>query len=396
MSKKLITPTYFNDSFYIYYSDGIEQGKAMYLFEMSGNTIVRFVPLRYLGKNPEIVLPNSPMVFISDNASREEMDKLKADGKKSFFYECVVHKNQRYVRTDEMRSIVIGQGVFKDYNFVTLINPSSRPLSWHPKAFRKGAHVNFVAPKGAVLKVVEHEYALYKKDGKTVYDKEFYPLVANKDIFDAIDGHMSTSKDKYKFVREDKVELPHITVNDRQFVSGGIIEDINPELTGDREYTISADEIYANRETKKGGPSTELIDYTNEYLKSFPYIQEIAKILFTKTSNEDLAVIHDDEYFSLDVGYKVATISFTSKGRFNFYIENEFESFGLSVYEDGAAKDGTRMSFYMAGNTQSSPTVVDPKELFNKFSEDDKESFNKLVYDTLDELQEKYLDDPVM
>lgn len=401
MGYKLITPTYFNGGqTYIYFSDGEETGKAMYMFFVSGNKITKFMPLRYLGKKPTIVLPLNPTVYIPQNASRKEMQELEKQieqGKKehSFFFEANLHKNQRYVSNDEMDNMIIGEGVFKDYNNITIIHPSKCPLTWEEGAFKKYAHVNFVAPEGATLKVVEFSYPIWNKNNKKVYEKQCYPLIGNESIFMEIDGYTSTSKERYKFVPQDKINLPLVTINEKQCLRGREVVDLVPENT-QNETLLSDYEIYDQRDSYSGGPSKEIINQANKYLKGFPDVQEIVKLLFTKSSSSPLT--KHNEYFSLNVEHKEVAISLTTKGRFTFYIENEFESFGVSANEnDVLDQDGSKMSFYMAGDTQKSSEIVETKELFNKFSEDDKDSFNELVSDTLEELQNKYLyDEQVM
>ena len=238
MEKKLIIPTYYaRNDVYIYFDSGEETGKAMYEFFMSGNRIVNFTPLRQVPyyndfNKPDytIVLPVSPDVYTPRNLARKEMEERKET---SFFYENGLHLNQSYVRDDE-GALVIGEGIFRDYKKLTLVHASNCPLTWEPGTFKKNANIDIIAPEGFELRIIEHSYPTWNKRDERVYKKEYYPLVGNKKIFDEIDGYMSTTKNKYRYVSKEKIaDLPNITINERQYVDGGVIKDV---LAHEREF----------------------------------------------------------------------------------------------------------------------------------------------------------------
>ena len=231
MEKNLIIPTYYaHNDVYIYFDSGEETGKAMYQFFMSGNRIVKFTPLRqfpyyYDFGKPDytIVLPVNPYVYIPRNISRKEMEERKES---SFLYENGLHLNQSYVRDDEV-ALVISEGIFKDYKKLKLVHASNRPLTWEPGAFKNNAQIEIVAPEGFELRIIEHAYPTWNKRDERVYQKEYYPLIGNKKIFDEIDGYMNTSKNKDRYVSKDKIaNLPNITINTNQYVDGGLIKDV--------------------------------------------------------------------------------------------------------------------------------------------------------------------------
>jgi len=232
MSKKLILPTYYPDNeIYIYFNNGEECGKAMYEFHTMRNKIIQFIPLRQFPYYEEfnkpdytVVLPVDPYVYIPRYTLHKEMEERKAAGEK-FFLECGLHANQSYVRNDE-GALVIGEGVFKNYKKLTLVHAGKCPLSWEPGAFRKDVKIELVAPEDFELRVVEFSYPVWNENNEKIWEKEYYPLVGDKKIFDEIDGFMSTSKEHYRFVDKGKIQLPNITINEKQYVNGGVIEDV--------------------------------------------------------------------------------------------------------------------------------------------------------------------------